>query len=134
MSRSSRCGVALALLIGCLALAPQAAAASFAQEWPQFGRTPGHSSYNPFEHQFTMQNIATLSQAWTGAYGPSAATEASPVIAGGVAFIAGSDGRLSAFNLAGCFGARCDPLWTGQTKNGIYGAPAVWRSTVFVAS
>ena len=125
---------ALAIGIGSLALAPHAAADPYAQEWPQFGRTPVHSGYNPFEHHFTIQNIATLGQAWTGAYGPNAADEASPVIAGGVAYITGFDGRLSAFNLAGCFGARCDPLWTGQTDNDITAAPAVWKGSVFVAS
>jgi outer membrane protein assembly factor BamB len=130
-----RTAVGLAATLGCLAAsALPAAADNFPQEWPQFGSTGARVGVNPFEKSFTRQNIATLSQAWTGAYGSSTADESSPVIANGIAFIAGFDGRLSAFNLAGCFGARCDPLWTGQTGGDITAAPAVWQNEVLAAS
>ena len=124
-------GAALSLLA---ALSAPAGAANFPQEWPQFGTTASHHGVNPSEKAFTRQNIATLSQAWTGTYGESAADESSPVIAGGDAFIAGFDGRVSAFNVQGCFGARCDPLWTGQTGGDITATPAVWQNEVLVAS
>jgi hypothetical protein len=130
-----RTAVGLGAMLGCMAAAALPAAAdNFPQEWPQFGRTPARIGVNPFEKSFTRQNIATLSQAWTGTYGSSAADESSPVIANGIAFIAGFDGRISAFNLAGCFGASCDPLWTGQTGGDITAAPAVWQNEVLVAS
>lgn len=135
MSVRSRSVSALALALACCAtLVPAAGAAQYPTEWPQFGKTSDHSGFNPFELNFTPENIATLSQAWTGTYGPSAADEGSPVIANGIAYIGGFDGRLSAFNLAGCFGSRCDPLWTGQTRNDITTAPAVWNNEVLVAS
>ncbi len=142
MARWIRRGsIVVVTLLACIAgstagaaAAPQPSVLNYPLEWPQFGKAATHRGYNPFDTAFTRDNIATLSQAWTGTYGPSSADEASPVIAGGIAFITGFDGRLSAFNLAGCFGSRCDPLWTGQTRNDITAAPAVWRNEVFVAS
>src|SRR5262249_1423420 len=112
--------VAGLLALACIcagAVDPQAA--NYPHDSPHFVQSAAHRRFNPFEHAFTRSNIATLGQAWTGTYGSSAADESSPVIAGNTAFIAGADGRISAFNLQGCFGARCDPLWTGSTRNDI---------------
>ena len=71
---------------------------------------------------------------FAGGYGSSAADESSPVVANGVAYVAGFDGALSAFSAAGCGAPACDPLWQGRTEGDITGAPAVAGDEVLVAS
>ena len=121
----SRCIAALLLAIG-----PHAAAA----DWPQFGRTPAHLNTNPSEHAFTPANVAQLAVAWEGDMGANTATEGGAVIAGSRLFVSGFDGRLSAFDLAGCGAGICEPLWQGRTANDITGTPAVAGERVLVAS
>jgi outer membrane protein assembly factor BamB len=55
-------------------------------------------------------------------------------VANGVAYIAGFDGKVSAFSTAGCGTPKCMPLWQGSTDNDITAAPAVGGGTLLVAS
>ena len=119
----------LAAFVLAVAAAPAAAA-----DWPQFGRTPAHLDANPSEHAFTPADVATLAVAWEGDIGANTSTEGGAVIAGARVFVAGFDGRLSAFDLGGCGTAVCEPLWQGATANDITSTPAVAGERVLVAS
>ena len=69
--------------------------------WPQYGGSARHQNVNPSEHAFTPGNVSALRVAWRGVYGTNATDESSPVVANGVAYIAGFDGRVSAFDPGG---------------------------------
>ena len=56
------------------------------------------------------------------------------MVAGGFAYIAGTDGNLSAFRAAGCGAASCEPVWQGHTGNDITSSPAVAGGLVLVGS
>jgi len=113
-----------------LALAMSAGAA----DWPQFGRTAAHVFANPSEQAFTPANVGQLAVAWEADIGANTATEGGAVIAGPHLFVAGFDGRLSAFDSAGCGAAVCQPLWQGITANDITSTPAAFGAHVLVAS
>lgn len=124
-SSSIRCLAALLIALG----APAAAA-----DWSQLGRSAAHLNTNPSEQAFTPANVARLAVAWEGDMGANTAAEGGAVIAGTRVFVAGFDGRLSAFDLAGCGALACAPLWQGRTNNDITGTPAVAGDRVLVAS
>ncbi|MGQ0486299.1 MAG: outer membrane protein assembly factor BamB family protein [Hyphomicrobiales bacterium] len=66
-------------------------------DWAQFhGRNAAHTGLNPFENTLNTGNVADLDTLWSVPIGPSG-TESSPVIAGGRAFVGGSDGKLYSF-------------------------------------
>ena len=119
-----------ALAAALLALALPAGAA----DWPQFGRSAAHASVNASERAFTPGNVEQLAVAWEGDLGANTATEGGAVIAGDRIFATGFNGRLSAFDLAGCGASVCQPLWQGRTDNDITSTPAVAGSHVLVAS
>ena len=120
-----RCTAALLLALG---------AHAEAADWPQFGRTAAHLNTNPSEQAFTPANVAKLAIAWEGDMGANTVAEGGAVIAGARIFVAGFDGRLSAFDLAGCGASVCEPLWQGRTNNDITSTPAVAGGHVLVAS
>jgi outer membrane protein assembly factor BamB len=115
------------------ATAPATARAS--DEWPQYAGSADHVGVNALDPSFTRTSVTTMHTRWTGDIGGQA-TSSSPVVANGIVYVGSADGDLDAFNAAGCLDAfsDCEPLWTGHTRNGIYGAPAVDGNTVFVAS
>jgi hypothetical protein len=110
------------------------ATASHGADWPQFGRTPAHLDTNPGETAFTTATIANLHVAWAAHFGNNDNTEGGAAIANGRLFVAGFDGRLSAFDLAGCGAASCEPLWQGRTRNDITATPAVADGRVYIGS
>ena len=103
-------------------------------QWPQFGQSAQHLNTNPAEHAFNPGNAARLAIAFTEPFGQNTLTEGGPVVAGGVLYIAGFDGKLSAFPSGGCGAAACKPLWTGQTDNDITSTPAVAGGLVLIGS
>jgi len=128
--------VAIAAITGgCLVATVGSASSAPTVDWPQFGRTAGHTGNEAEGFGITRASVHTLHVAWSGTLG-GGATSSSPVIAGGNVYVGNSDGRLSVFNVAGCLDAFsiCDPVWQGVTRNGIYGAPAIAGTTVLVAS
>ena len=122
--RAHRLAVAAALGLSALACLVPATAA----DWPQFGRTPRHTNANPSERAFTPENVATLEVKWNADMGANVAVQGGPVIAGGGLFVAGFDGMLKAYDIAGCGAAVCPPLWQGRTDNDITTTPAVLGS------
>ncbi len=121
-------------LLGCLSLAAAAAPASAAaDDWAQLGRTATHLN-RVSDGALGRGQLATLHVAFTGTYGLNATSEAGAVAAGGIAYIPGFDGNVTAFPLAGCGAAQCPPLWTGHTENGISATPAVADGVLVVAS
>jgi outer membrane protein assembly factor BamB len=126
--------LALLLIGATVAVAPAAGAATDTLGWPQFGRTARHLNTNPDEQAFNPGNVARLRVAWKDHYGDGTAAEGGPVVAGGFAYIAGTDGALSAFRAAGCGAASCEPVWQGRTDNNITGSPAVAGGLVLVGS
>ena len=121
---------------GVLAFALVAAicAPALAADWPQFGQTPKHTNSNPSERAFTPENVGSLVVKWNADMGSNVSTEGGAVIAGQRLFVAGFDGRLSAFDLAGCGAEVCEPLWQGLTRNDITTTPAVQDGFVVVSS
>ena len=62
-------------------------------------------------------------------------TGSSPTVSGNVVYIVSNDGKLQAFNAAGCGRATCTPLWTGSIGGTSGdGAPAVANGVVYVTS
>jgi outer membrane protein assembly factor BamB len=112
----------------------RAGAESATGEWPQFGHTADHQGAAEGPSAFTPDNVGGLAVAWAGVFGEHASSESSVVVSGGVAYVADFDGRVSAFDLAGCGAALCDPLWYAQTDNDITATPAVADGLVLVAS
>ena len=82
----------------------------------------------------------TCTALWTGATGNSISS--TPAVAGGVAYIASTDGKLYAFSTAGTTGCSgtpttCTPLWTAAGAGGeppLSPAPAVANGVVYVGS
>jgi outer membrane protein assembly factor BamB len=103
-------------------------------DWRQFGSSPAHTGVNPTEDAFTPGNVKNLHVAWRGVFGSNVVDESSPVIANGIAYVAGFDGKISAFDAAGCGAPTCSPLWQGQTGNDITATPAVASGRLLVAS
>ena len=83
---------------------------------------------------------ATCEPTWQGQTGPQAI--AAPAVAGGIVFsvsqasFTSNDGRLNAFDAAGCGAPLCQPVWTGigGTESFLVSSPAIARSTVYVGS
>ena len=122
----------LVAALGALALA--ASVPALAADWPQFGQTPKHGNANPSERAFTPDNVGSLVVKWNANMGSNVSTEGGAVIAGQRLFVAGFDGRISAFDIDGCGADVCDPLWQGRTDNDITTTPAVKDGVVVVSS
>jgi outer membrane protein assembly factor BamB len=70
---------------------------------------------------------------WTGATGGT--IESTPTVVGGVVYIGSDDGKLYAFNAAGCGAAQCQPLWTGTIGGSVFeSSPAVAKGIVYIGS
>ena len=100
----------LVAALGALALA--ASVPALAADWPQFGQTPKHGNANPSERAFTPDNVGSLVVKWNANMGSNVSTEGGAVIAGQRLFVAGFDGRISAFDIDGCGADVCDPIAT----------------------
>jgi phospholipase C/outer membrane protein assembly factor BamB len=103
-------------------------------DWPQEGFDATRASWSAAEPSLTRDTIGTLAEGWDASLG-SQPSASSPVVAGGVVYVGGSDGSLYAFAASGCGSSPCAPLWFTQATGGpIQGAPAVADGSVFVGS
>ncbi len=114
-------------------------------DWAMFGYGPEHRGYNPSETKIAVDNVGTLTAAWTatplGASDSSA--EASPAVVDGVLYMTGNHssdtattGWLFAFDAAGsdgCSGSptTCTPLW-GASFGRTNSSPTVVDGVVYV--
>jgi outer membrane protein assembly factor BamB len=113
--------------------APPAAAAAEI-DWPQFRFDDDHTGSNPFETTIGTGNVARLQLSWAAQLG-ELVNDASPVIAGGIAYIASSDGTLWAWPADGCGQSLCtQPLWHSTSLAQIIDTPAVADGIVYVGS
>jgi outer membrane protein assembly factor BamB len=70
---------------------------------------------------------------WTGTTGGS--IQSPPAVANSTVYVGSSDGKLYAFNAAGCGSSTCTPLWTASTGPSILGSgPAVANGVVYIGS
>ncbi len=91
--------------------------------WPQFGDTPGHTSYNMYENQLSTDTVGGLSLKWTanpgkGWEGYSAAVVNRTMYAGSAAFDATTG----------------TPKWSYDTGEYVYSSPAVVNGIDYIAS
>jgi hypothetical protein len=118
-----------------LALSLGASGAARADAWPAFQFNAGHPGLNAAEKTFTPDNVKSLHIAFQAAFGGDSAAEGGAVInANGQIFVPGFDGKLSAFDLAGCNQATCEPLWQGAAGADFTSTPATTTDEVLIAS
>jgi outer membrane protein assembly factor BamB len=127
-------GAAALVLVAAAAPADAAGAAVPPSEWPQFGQSARHLNTNPAEHAFTTGNVSGVRTLATASFGANNVTEGGPAVAGGIMYIAGFDGTLSAFSTTRCGGGSCKKLWQGRTDNDITSTPAVAGGLVLIGS
>jgi outer membrane protein assembly factor BamB len=106
-------------------------------DWPTFAFGPARTGHNPFESTIGLENVGALHVAWTAK--TVDAQVASPVVSGGVVYVADVANRLYAFDAAGstkCSGipARCQPLWTAQTADRVLATPTVANGVIYVGA
>jgi len=58
----------------------------------------------------------------------------SPTVANGVVYVGSDDGKMYAFNAAGCGSGQCQPLWTYQTGGLIFSSSAVADGVLYFGS
>jgi len=107
-----------------------------ADAWQAFQFNAGHPGFNASETVFTPDNVKSLDIAFKAHFGSDAASEGGAVIdANGQIFVAGFDGKLSAFDLAGCGAGSCEPLWQGSSDGADFtSTPAATADEVLIAS
>jgi quinoprotein glucose dehydrogenase len=101
----------LAVVVALLAASVAAAGADADGEWPAYGRDPGGMRHSPLE-QITARNVSRLAVAWTYHTGElktylpgtdvaeKAAFEATPIMVGGVLYLATPTNRVIALDAA----------------------------------
>ena len=138
MSARSTLSTRLRRTLGALpiVLAMAALPSARADAWQAFQFNAGHPGHNAAEATFTPANVKSLRIAFKAEFGSDAAAEGGAVIdADGHLFVAGFDGKLSAFDLAGCGAGSCTPLWQGASDGADFtSTPAVAGGEVLIAS
>ena len=75
---------------------------------------------------------ATGAVQWSGQF--ASATSSPPAVTATTIHVAGADGAIAAFPLAGCGAATCDPSWTATSSSGeASNGPVVGGDVVYVA-
>jgi outer membrane protein assembly factor BamB len=88
--------------------------------------------YVPTTDGLFVLDAATGATAWKARTG---SLRVQPAVAGGVVFTVGEDGKLTAFDAAGCGQPRCHPLWSADTGDSpITGAPAVNQGRLYAGT
>jgi outer membrane protein assembly factor BamB len=82
-------------------------------DWNQGGYDANHSVHNAYENVLGPSNVGRLLLAWTAAI--PGGIYASPIVAHGVVYLGGGDGRMHAFDAS--TGAS---LWDGPPQGGFY--------------
>jgi outer membrane protein assembly factor BamB len=88
------------------------------------------SLYVPTTDGFFVLDATTGAIRWTA---PLGSVSTQPAVAGGVVFTGGLDGRVMAFDAAGCGADTCSPLWSVSTGFFITGL-AVSQGRLYVAT
>lgn len=96
-------------------------------DWPQTGFVAEGTRDNIYENVLSAANVSSLAQAWTVDLGANSVS--SPVVAGGVLYVTGSDQKLHAFDPA--TGAA---LWTISTGSSLNAAPVVANGVIYVVA
>jgi PQQ-like domain len=111
-------------------LPPTSARAATQVNWPVRGFSPAHTGFNSEESTIGRSNVAAL-KAVQHLVLPSGTSTMSPVLSGGMLFIAGTTQQLFAFRLSDCASAPCAPVWTGSPASFGSGGIAVGGGFVF---
>ena len=103
-------------------------------DWPMFRAGPRHRGRNDLETILSPRNVTGLVRAWRSeAAGDYIAS--SPAVAAGVVYAGSGDGRLYAWDAAGCgAAAACAPLWRSEATGGHISSPAVAAGVVYAGS
>jgi outer membrane protein assembly factor BamB len=96
--------------------------------WPRFHFDDANSGFNPFENVLSPANVGELVQKWAVPTAPGAAP--SPVVSGGLVFVAPADGIVRALDPA--TGHTVWAVDTGGAMNGF--APTVAGNAVYVGN
>ena len=103
-------------------------------DWTRFRFDENHTGFNPYENVLNVSNAPLINLHWEQVLGKIVAGS-SPAVAGGVAYIGSSDGRLWALNADGCGSDICtQPLWVGVGGIQILDGPLVHNGVVYVGA
>jgi outer membrane protein assembly factor BamB len=98
-------------------------------DWPRFHFDNGNTGYNPFENVLNPSNVAGLVQKWAVPTVPG--TSPSPIVAGGLVFVAPADGIVRALDRS-----TGETVWStdtgGQMQAGF--APTYSKGVLFVGN
>jgi outer membrane protein assembly factor BamB len=125
--------------MGCTVVAVVAVLVLAGCDWSQLAYGPEHAGFSSDStiSKSAVQSGSMLSD-WTATTG--GAVLSTPAIAGGVAYVVSTDGRLSAFDATGAVGCAgtpktCAPLWKSVDLGGpVSSSPAVAGGLVYAAS
>ncbi len=96
--------------------------------WPQFHFDNAHTGFNPYENTLGRSNVGELVQKW--AVGTASGASPSPVVSGGLVYVAPTDGVVRALDPA--TGAM---VWSYNTGSAMSGAaPAVSAGVLYVGN
>ena len=101
---------------------------STSADWPMANYDATGTRYNLNEHTISPSNAGKLVKGWSQLGGGDTND---PIVANGVAYIGGTDGKLYAFNAS-----TGQPKWSSDiiSSNGLYSDPAVTGSYIYVGS
>jgi outer membrane protein assembly factor BamB len=120
-----------AFVAGLTMLAPVAAYAGPAPQWPQYGFDARHAMFDPFEHTLNRSNVAALSLQWefmTG-NGTGIAPLSGPALSDGVLYVASQ--AQTTFTALDAATGTSRWIYTGISK---FSDPAVRGGHVYTAS
>jgi outer membrane protein assembly factor BamB len=102
-------------------------------EWPTYGHDLQNSRTQPLERDIGVGNVGSLEAAWV--HKAPGAINNTPIVTGGCAFVASSDGTVSALDAGSGkkVWSRQLPVKTPAFGGRLVGSPAVTRDSVLVA-
>jgi len=138
--REARPGTHSLVAVGLSSGASASATFVVQTDFAQWKFDDNKSGVNPFENVLGVSNVSQLRLLWKGHayFGPepplfkNRRLSSSPVIAGGVLYVASYDGHLYAFP-TDCANP-CDPLWSADLATSAQGTAAVANGVVYIGS